>query len=162
MNPLPFIKQGARAGAVAACAVSVAVNGEKFAKGDLDAAQAALETTKQTALGALTGAATGGLAAALSRAFPRLMRGGAGTLAVAATTVQVGADAIRLACGKIDRKQFARRSAGKAAKSTAVWATAKLGAVIGAPLGPVGAGVGGVVGGLVGWAAANRYLPATS
>lgn len=152
---MKLIKNGTKGGAIAVAAVSVVVNGDKFAKGELDAAAAARQTATDTAVGAARGAATGALATVFSRVFPRLLRGGAGTVAVATTTVEIGVDAVRFARGTIDKQQFARRSASHAVKSGAAWALAKAGAAAGATLGPVGATVGGVTFGLIGWFAAD-------
>lgn len=149
------IVNGTKGGAIAAAAVAVVVNTDKYTKGELDAATAAKQTAADTAVGAAKGAATGSLTMLLARVVPKLMRGGAGTVAVATVTVEVGVDAVRLARGTIDPRQFARRSAGHAVKSGAAWALAKAGAAAGAALGPVGAAVGGAAGGLVGWLAAD-------
>jgi hypothetical protein len=154
---LELMKRAAKGGAVAACAVSVVVNGDKFSKGELSAADAAKKTAGDTAVGAATGAATGGLVQLLTRAIPRFMRGGAGTIAIAATAVEVTVDGVRLARGTIDGKQFARRSATNAVKSTAAWATARLGAVVGAPFGPGGVVIGTLAGAMIGMAAAEHY-----
>lgn len=158
---LEFIKKAAKGGAVAAAAVSVVFNGDKFNKGELSAVEAAKKTAGDTALGAATGAATGGLVQLLTRAIPRFMRGGAGTIAIAATAVEVSVDGVRLARGSIDGKQFARRSASNAVKSTAAWAVARLGAVAGAPFGPVGIGIGSLAGAMIGFAAAEHVVAKT-
>lgn len=152
------IKLGTRTGALAAAAVSVVVNTDKFAKGEVDAATAAKQTAQDTALGAAKGAASGGLAMTFTRFFPKLLRGGAGTVAIATTTVEIGVDAVRFARGTIDKQQFARRSAGHAVKSGAAWALAKAGATAGACFGPAGAAVGGAAGGVIGWFAADAMV----
>ncbi len=145
------VRQGAIAGAAVGGGISLVSNVVAYANDRKSGEEAVVDTLKDTAACAASGAVVSGATVVAETA---LVRAGASTLArssapiaIGLTTVDVVKDAGRLVTGDIDGEEFAVRTAKHAATGVTTWGGMEVGAAIGTAICP---GVGTVIGGLLG------------
>lgn len=156
-------KASAKSGLVTSALVSTVANGLAVAKGHKDFPDALGDVVVSTATGTVRAVvvSVGGRATAsvMARAGFRGLAKGSAPVAVAAASLEVGADVLKFARGQIDAGQLAIRSGKTAARGAGAWASAEVGAVIGSFLMPgFGTIAGAFVGGFAGCIGMDRLL----